>query len=341
MSRAARRLALLALLAGIAALAVWSGGGDESAAPARGVDAEFWDHWGDGQAELAGYRLRYPRYGTVREGTAVAIFVTEEHAAAERVKHEDPARGAGDVLAVIKLNLVQDFSTGIYDYNLMTSAFVALAPHDRLPAWGPVKVSFSSQEWCGQTYAHALFDAAAVRAVSHSYFDGEADRELRLDRAAGGLAEDALLLWARGLASPRLEPGEKRTLPLLRSLERARLEHLPLDWHRATFSRSSGTESSTVPAGSFETDVLRVEVEGGTTRRLYPPGGAALDLAAREWTFWVERAAPHRIVRWSRSDGLEAELAGSTRAPYWTMNGEGHQAALETLGLAPRPPRTP
>ena len=37
---------------------------------------DFWKHWGDGQAELNGYRLKQPRYGVVRDGTAVMIFVT-------------------------------------------------------------------------------------------------------------------------------------------------------------------------------------------------------------------------------------------------------------------------
>ncbi len=39
---------------------------------------EFWSHWGDGKAELDGYALTQPRYGELREGTAVLIFVTED-----------------------------------------------------------------------------------------------------------------------------------------------------------------------------------------------------------------------------------------------------------------------
>ncbi|HNF59796.1 MAG TPA: hypothetical protein PLN89_09495, partial [Elusimicrobiota bacterium] len=34
----------------------------------------FWKHWGDGQAEVAGYDLVFPRYGHPRRGVAVAVF---------------------------------------------------------------------------------------------------------------------------------------------------------------------------------------------------------------------------------------------------------------------------
>ena len=183
-------------------------------APAYGP--EFWDHWGDGQAELAGYELTYSRYGEPRSGTAVAIFVTETFSGARHVKHESGGGPDADVFQVLKLNLVQDFPTGIYDYNLMTSAFVALEPRLGRPAGSPAKISFSSQEWCGQVYAQVRFEHDGLRLDSHSYFDGEADRELPLDYPADGLAEDTLPVWARGLAAPALAPGTSRLSGQLR-----------------------------------------------------------------------------------------------------------------------------
>ena len=50
--------------------------------------AGFWDHWGDGSAELAGYRLTQPRYGQARRGEAVFVTVTEEFTRATRVKSD-------------------------------------------------------------------------------------------------------------------------------------------------------------------------------------------------------------------------------------------------------------
>ena len=115
------------------------------AAPSPAQD--FWDHWGDGKAELNGYALKQPRYGAVRTGTSVLIFVTEDFSDTLRVKADPGKHPASDVYPVMKLNAVRDFPTGIYDYNVMTSAFLRVAP-----GWPVAKVSFSSQEWCGHVW---------------------------------------------------------------------------------------------------------------------------------------------------------------------------------------------
>lgn len=313
----------------------------ESAFPSPDYGETFWSHWGDGRAELAGYDLRYTRYGESRRGTAVAIFVTESFSSSDRVKHEDPRRAESDVFPVLKLNLMQDFATGVYDYNLMTSTFVTLRAVGGRPAGLPTKVTFSSQEWCGQVYAQLLFDQDGVRHDSHSYFDGEADQRQKLDYPAEGLAEDALLLWSRGLAAPTLRPGESRRVRLLRSVETARLDHLPVAWLEAEIARDAEPGQIRVPAGDFAVDVLRVSIEPTSTERTYPPTRPRLELPARDWVFYVEQAAPHRLIKWTRSDGVQAELLQSARLPYWTLNGPGFEKSLQDLGLRPRPPRTP
>jgi len=105
-------------------------------APTGGVvvNAEFWKTWGDGQAELAGYDLTYPRYGQLRKGVAVTIFVSETFSNQLRVKADEGKHPASDRFPVMKLNLVQDFQTGIYDYNNMTSVFTALAAVEQTAA---------------------------------------------------------------------------------------------------------------------------------------------------------------------------------------------------------------
>src|SRR5713101_837527 len=159
---------------------------------------EFWKRWGDGKGEVSGYDLTFPRYGELRKGVAVVVFVTETFSNSARVKSDPGKHPKSDEFPVMKLNLVQDFSTGIYDYNLLTSAFVALAPVNGRPAGSATKVSFSSQEWCGHVYAQVLFDAHYARFTSHSYFDSEADSSASLELPNGALSEDALLAWARG-----------------------------------------------------------------------------------------------------------------------------------------------
>ena len=101
--------------------------------------AEFDQHWSDNKAEIAGYDLVTPRYGQLRKGTAVAIFVTEPFSNSARVKADPGEHSPDDEFPVLKLNLVEDYPTGVYDYNLMTSVFVALRPVNNLPAGTPTK----------------------------------------------------------------------------------------------------------------------------------------------------------------------------------------------------------
>ncbi len=296
-----------------------------SNAPAQppAFDAAFWKQWGDGQAELSGYDLTFPRYGQLRRGVAVTIFVTETFSNSLRVKADPGKHPATDEFPVMKLNLVEDYQTGIYDYNDMTSTFVTLAAVNGRPAGAPAKISFSSQEWCGHTFQQLLFDSRAIRATTHSYFDGEADRQSELNFPAGGISEDALLLWARGQAGPRIAPGERLEVELLGSLQASRQEHAPLSWHHATLSRSSRSQQVSVAAGKFTVETWTAAVPGGVQRTIY-----------------VEAAEPHRIVRWEATNGERAELLGSRRMKYWEMNHEGFESALKDLGLSRRPPRT-
>ena len=83
-----------------------------------------------------GYDLVFPRYGQPRHGVAVTIFVTETFSNTLRVKADPGKHPSSDRFPVMKLNLVEDFQTGIYDYNLMTSTFVALAPVNERPRRG-------------------------------------------------------------------------------------------------------------------------------------------------------------------------------------------------------------
>ena len=289
--------------------------------PAIVVDAPFWKVWGDGQAELSGYALTQPRYGHPRQGVAVAIFVTETFSSSLRVKADPGKHPQSDEFPVMKLNLVKDYQTGVYDYNEMTSSFVALAPVNGRQAGGATKISFSRQEWCGNTYHQLIFDSDAIRATRHSYFDGDADSQASVPYPADGVTEDTLYLWARGMASPALSPGESRQVSLLPSL--ALTKGAGAAWKTATLSRSTQSRQVTTPAGKFEVDVLSARLGDRDER-----------------TFYVESAWPHRIIRWESSSGEQAEMLKSARMKYWEMNGPGKQDALKQLGLSPRPPKT-
>jgi hypothetical protein len=278
---------------------------------------DFWGHWGDGKAELNGYRLTQPRYGALREGTAILIYVTEDMSDSLRVKADPGKHPKSDVYPVLKLNAIRDFQTGIYDYNVMTSVFAHVSP-----GWPLAKVSFSSQEWCGHVWHQLIPRGGRIAGVSHSYFDGEADGKDDLELPPDGVFEDALPILLRGWGTAYLKPGESRTVPYLRSLLSARLAHKPLAWGKAKVRRAAGSSAEVVPAGKFEVTQWTVAEEGGPTT-----------------TFAFEVAPPYRLIRRSNDQGEDAVLLGSTRLPYWQLNGPGGEKYLKEMGLRAAPLR--
>jgi hypothetical protein len=277
---------------------------------------EFWAHWGDGQAELNGYRLTQPRYGEKRSGTAVLVFVTEDMSDSLRVKADPGKHPASDVYPVLKLNAIRDFQTGIYDYNVMTSTFARVSL-----GWPVAKISFSSQEWCGHVYHQLLPRAGRIAGTFHSYFDGEGDGKDDLELPKDGVFEDALPIVLRGWGMAYLKSGETRTVPFLPSLLGARLNHKTLAWGRAKIVRSSEPATVPVPAGTFKVETWTVAVEGGATA-----------------TYQFESASPYRLVRWSVDMGEEGVLLRSTRLAYWKLNAPGGERYLKEMGLpVPKP----
>ena len=272
--------------------------------------ADFWSHWGDGRAELAGYRLTQPRYGAERSGEAVLITVTEDFTRAGRVKTDG---GHRDEYPVLKLNAIRDWQTGVYDYNVMTSTFLPLDGSVRRGV--PTKISFSSQEWCGHIWEQMRIDGSAAGRTSHSYFDGEADHYESLAIPEGGTFADAMPLLVRGLLGEFIGAGEELEVPWLRSAMNRHLNHENTLWGRATLSRSSETVATEVPAGRFVTETWTASDGKSTT------------------TWFVEADAPHRIIAWETSEGERAELTGSVRSSYWTKNNPGDEALRAQLGL--------
>lgn len=302
---------------GIGAFALLAGC-TAAAPPAR--DPGFGAWWHDGRAELDGYRLVVQRYGHPRAGQGVLVYVTEPFSIAQRVKVDDTARHPGDVWDVLKLNAVRDFQTGIYDYNTMVSTFV------RTDDLVPVKVSFTSAEWCGNVYEELRVDSTRIGDQLFSYFEGESGSRT-VPRPAGGVLEDELLILVRSLRGPWLPPGGTRQVPFLPGTLWRRLAHRPLAWGTATIARASRTSRVHVPAGTFDVDTWTVRVADGRTG-----------------TFDVEAAYPHRVVRWHWAPaaggpalgGTDAgELTGSIRAAYWRLNQPGGERWLDSLGIAP------
>ena len=283
---------------------------------------DFGDYWYDGQAELSGYQFTVNRYGESRNGQAVMVYVTEPFSETKHVKVDNPDRAASDLVEVMKLNLVRDFQTGIYDYNTMISIF------SRSDDFAPLKISFSSAEWCGHVYEELLFEPHRITDQFFSYFEDESTARI-INRKRNGISEDNLFILLRSLRGPYLAPGERRSAPMLPSAFYRRLTHQPISWQMAKIERMADTETIDVPAGAFTCIIYRIETSDG-----------------REGIFCVEQEHPRRIVRWQweqvhadqhkrqlgAADG--GELTGTARMKYWELRGNDHERYLKELGIA-------
>ncbi len=275
------------------------------APPAHADSDTFWRHWSDGRAELSGYHLVQPRYGELREGHAVLIFVTEPFSRAKAVKVDRYDRQNPDHFTALKLNHARYFQTGLYPYSLMTSVFV-----DPARDMAPVKSSFSGQEWCGHVYEEAIVGANGADVRIDSYFEGETGRRT----VPVAMLEDAVFINARGLMSGGPGTALQGPAEVLPSALFRRLKHRPAAPMKTAFTWS-GPTAVTVPAGTFQ------------VRRL------SWDRAGTACSLDVEVAAPHRIIGWACADGEKAQLTGTMRSPYWQQNRNGDAALRAKLGI--------
>jgi hypothetical protein len=185
---------------------------------------DFRKYWYQGKGELTRYSLEQARYGEIHKGDAVLIFVTEPFLTDKQVKLDS---GKSDsAVSVLKLNLTKKFYTGIYPYSLMTSTF---SPVD-FQKQRTLKVTSSTQEWCGQTYSQLNFRNNGYHALLHSYFQDEADQDLTLK---GTWLEDEV--WTRIRLAPETLPvGDVEMIP---ALQFVRLGHVDLKVELATATR--------------------------------------------------------------------------------------------------------
>lgn len=291
--------------------------------------AEFNAHWDDWKAELDGYRLVQPRYGQPRDGWAVMVWVTEPFSASRHVKLDRPDAGETDRVDVMKLNLLRRFQTGIYDYSLMLSVFSPLVFDEKAIsaiAHRPLKVTFSCQDWCGQTFHQLDSRGSALKSDWRSYFEAEGDGRDTLTLTEDTVLEDELWFRLRGVTHT-LAPGTYRFVP---SLVSARLAHSPLSVGTLEVRRGDDVESVTVPAGTFDT--VRYDL-------IFVPGDGRPEFAR---TIWIEKSYPHRIIAWS-GDVLgprgnepsqeRGELTGSIRDTYWQHNRPEDGALRRALHL--------
>ncbi|NAS29981.1 septum formation inhibitor Maf [Flavobacteriaceae bacterium R38] len=197
--------------------------------PEKKLSEEFKKYWYAGKAELTSYELQQARYGEIRDGKAVLVYVTEDFLPKEQVKAN--GRNADNV-SVLKLNSTKNYLTGIYPYSIMTSTFYPVADNRHA-----IKVSNSVQEWCGHVYAQ-LNNREKFDITAHSYFQGEADQNFQIEKA---LLENEI--WSKIRIAPEDLP--LGTIKMIPSLEYSRLGHKELKIYDAVASVKENENTKT------------------------------------------------------------------------------------------------
>ena len=176
----------------------------------------------------------------------------------------------------------------------------------------------STQDWCGIELEELRFGRSKIARLRNSYYDGESIDGDQLELPSDGVLVDELFMLVRQIPRSALRPGEERKLPVLPSVEYARLQQSRLQWTTGTLKREREARPRTVPAGTFATETYRLKMADDA-----------------EYVFHVEAAFPHRIVEWNGPRGEHARLMGSKRMKYWQLNRRRDEPLRAALGLAP------
>ncbi len=180
------------------------------------IDNKFDDFWYQGKAEITSYNLEQARYGEIHNGHAVMIFVTEDFSKSKKVKLDNPSQRPKDAVPILKLNATRKFNTGVYPYSMMTSSFTPVNfkkhPHS-------IKISSSSQEWCGHTFMQLKEEKNHFELELRSYFESEGESNTKVEKAF--LEDD---IWTRLRIDPQSLP--KGNLKMLPGTMFARLRHI-------------------------------------------------------------------------------------------------------------------
>lgn len=274
----------------------------EEKSPKKPLSDEFKEYWYAGDAEITSYRLEQARYGEMREGHAVLIYVTEPFLADKQVKADGNDKSN---IPVLKLNATKKYLTGIYPYSIMSSSFYPV--HDNQHA---IKVTFSAQEWCGQVYAQ-LNNRSSFEIMSHSYFESEADQHLKLDKT---ILENEL--WNKLRVNPKSLPtGELQMIP---SFEYIRLSHKELKPYKsiATLNENDGQSS-------YEINYPELE------RTLKIDFTTAFPHNIEGWSETFKSGFGDKAKTMTSS----AKKNKTLKTPYWQQNGNNHLSLRDSLGL--------
>ena len=274
---------------------------------------QFKKQWYAGKAELTSYTLQQARYGELRNGESVLIFVTEDFSKNKLVKLDEPDK-TNDKIRVLKMNMTKKFVTGIYPYSMMLSVFTPVSKEGKEKT---IKADCSSQEWCGQTFSQLKLNGSNYNWQLQSYFEKEGEQDKKIDAA---LLEDEL--WNRIRINPSTLPQGK--VSLIPGLLWQRLSHTPISAEDAVLNLSAS-------------DTFFIKDKGVQLYTIQYP------VSQRTLQIYFLAAFPHEIVGWQETypDGFGNKKMLTTKAvrkktiwlDYWKHNANADSTYLDTLQL--------
>jgi hypothetical protein len=260
--------------------------------------SQFNKYWSQGKAEITSYRLTQVRYGELHQGNAIKIFVTENFLPNKQVKADTQD---DQNIPILKLNSTKKFFTGIYPYSIMTSTFSPI--NKQQP---PIKISFSSQEWCGNTFIQ-LNNHEDFEIDFYSYFESDYDRKESLKKS---VVEDDL--WNQLRISPDNMPLGK--LEIIPSFEFLALHHKKIKSYKAKASLTTDTLYKKYTIEYIELDrTLKIVVD-----KYFPFGISS----------WEETLRSRGEILSTKGERIKTILSA-----YWTKNGVQNTSERKELGL--------
>jgi len=259
---------------------------------------EFKDYWYAGEAEISSYKLSQARYGELREGNAVLVFVTEDFLPKQQVKADRYDKANTPVL---KLNATKNFNTGVYPYSIMQSTFYPVKDNQHA-----LKISCSVQEWCGHVYSQ-LNNREQFEITSHSYFESEGDQDFTLNK---NILENEL--WTQLRLDPkRLPTGNLKVIP---SMEFVRLKHIKLKAYDALGIISDDIYTITYP-----------ELDRSLSIKFNPE--FPYEILSWQETYKDGYGTNAKVLTTS------ATKLKSIKSPYWSKNSNANESLRKTLQL--------
>jgi len=269
------------------------------------------DVWYQGKAEVSTFDLIQNRYQDQHPGKAILIFVTEDFLTDEQVKNDRYQNP--NSTGVLKTNYLRRFTTGFYDYSIMTSVFT---PVETQEYPNTMKVTTSVQDWCGQVFMQLNLDGNRYKTQLRSYFEQEGDAN---NRVPVTLLEDEIFNRIR-MNPQSLPTGDIEVLP---GTAHARLKHESFDVRQAQAT-----------LGPYAGDAFRGENLVAYT--------LTFSESKRELQIVFDKKSPYQIQGWtdaypsSFDNEVRRTVAKRTETkwmPYWEQNAAADTTLRADFGL--------